>query len=390
MSPAWRFTDSPFNSTPLPASAMGDRLLIGRDREVGQILRRLGTPPGCVTIEGPNGIGKTSIVNVAVYRELRRFQERVVDDQLLLPCQRSFQLEKNTVLEDFVDAVYYAVARSIIDHQAEVSRLAPDLPALASIKEWLTAPRFASVQGGVSFLNVGVSGGRQAEPNTSAGFTRSGFQALVQNWLELIYPGGRRGGVVCVLDNLELLHDSQTARERLEELRDRLLTLPGLRWVLCGAAGIVNTVLSTPRLQRVLYPPIEIKGISVAYAGQVWERRLEVYASRSDPRPPYMPLTQQGFETLAHIFHGNLGEAFAAANGYCMHVADEGPSERPRQPAELDQAFSAWLEASCQKLLQDINGHLTKRGWEVFQRAIELGGQFSPNDYTLFGCARPS
>jgi hypothetical protein len=47
---------------------------------------------------------------------------------------------------------------------------------------------------------------------------------------------------------MELLSTSKDARRRLEEMRDSVLNIPGVHWVLCGANGIVRSAVGSPRL----------------------------------------------------------------------------------------------------------------------------------------------
>lgn len=63
----WGFSGTPFGTNALSPDENGEILLIGRDNELRKIKRRLETPPNIVTIEGDNGIGKTSLVNIAVF-----------------------------------------------------------------------------------------------------------------------------------------------------------------------------------------------------------------------------------------------------------------------------------------------------------------------------------
>ena len=65
---SWGFTQSPFETTSLPPSELGDRLLVGRDNEVNSLIRRITSGNKIATLEGLNGVGKTSVVNVATYR----------------------------------------------------------------------------------------------------------------------------------------------------------------------------------------------------------------------------------------------------------------------------------------------------------------------------------
>ena len=63
----WGFRGSPFQTTALPPSKLGKRLLVGRNDEIELLLKKIYNPPKIVTIEGMNGIGKTSLANVAAF-----------------------------------------------------------------------------------------------------------------------------------------------------------------------------------------------------------------------------------------------------------------------------------------------------------------------------------
>ena len=64
---SWGFTNNPFVQTPLKPDAQGSALLVGRDKDLLSVKKRISNPPKITTLEGANGVGKTSLVNVAGY-----------------------------------------------------------------------------------------------------------------------------------------------------------------------------------------------------------------------------------------------------------------------------------------------------------------------------------
>lgn len=153
------------------------------------------------------------------------------------------------------------VAQTLIESAEELKERGLEIKKSENLNRWLNSPQLKSYQAGLWV----VQGGIQSETNTSAGFERSGFRKTVFSWLEQIFQN-HDGGIICTIDNLELLQSSDTARSLLEQLRDELFNVTGLRWVLCGALGIVYGVVASPRLEGYLHKPIEVNGINASHA----------------------------------------------------------------------------------------------------------------------------
>lgn len=374
----WGFKDSPFKTTALPPSELGSKLLVGRDRELKALLRRLYNPPKIVTIEGLNGVGKTSLVNVAAYQAYEAYLDEK-SDYLFIPCCQTFQLKPNQNAEAFIDEVLMAVAQTLIDEAKRVNIVYENVKT-DSLNKWLNSPQIQTLQGSISILAVGGGGGVTAETNTSAGFERSGFRKEVLRWLSELFPSPQDGGVICTIDNLELLQTSEAARKLLEQLRDELLTVSGLRWVLCGALGIVLGTASSPRLEGFLNTPIEISGVDEALASEILSSRIETFAV--DPQQLYMPLLSQDFESLYDILNRNLRSVLGRSDNYCQWVADRN---LPDNDIQKHQFFEEWLAIESDSAYRSVINQLRPRAWDVFRYAVSLSGVFSPSDYEEFG-----
>lgn len=85
----WGFTGSPFQTTSLPPSELGEKLLVGRGIELGTLMRRLSSPPKLATLEGLNGVGKTSVVNIASFKLFSDYK-KTGNGALYIPCRRIF------------------------------------------------------------------------------------------------------------------------------------------------------------------------------------------------------------------------------------------------------------------------------------------------------------
>jgi hypothetical protein len=370
----WGFSSNPFQTTALPPDSLGRSLLVGRDQELTVLRRRLENPPRIPTLEGLNGVGKSSLVNVAAYTCYMDFLEDP-SKPMLIPCRRLFQLRPNLELDPFIENVYREVAQTLIDQARKLEGGHINLDAShEKLDKWLNAPQVTSYQGGISVLSAGYS----SETNTGEGFSKSGFVKATRNWLEEIFPTPRDGGVVCVIDNLELLQTSEAARRNLEALRDELLTIPGLRWVLCGALGIVLGIASSPRLEGILSSPIDVKGVADDFIREIFNSRVKTFASDANP---YLPLRIEDFERLYGILFKNLRSLLGHADVYCQWIADR---DAPTADYDKRQMFQTWLDETSRKAYDSAREQVRPRAWKVFEDAIAIDGSFSPSDFEHF------
>lgn len=293
-----------------------------------------------------------------------------------MPTSKTFQLTTDTDTDAFVNDVLFEVAQTLIKHTEALRNEPPK--STTTVSKWLNSPQLASWQAGVQIV-VGASVGKTTETNTSKGFSRSGFRKLIEEWLEQAFPKGKGGGVVCILDNLELAETSTCAKQLLDNLRDPILTVPGLRWVLCGSSGIVRSVISSPRLDGILHAAIDIGAIKDKYAREVLTSRAEAFATQARG---FLPLTEDDFELLYDCLRGNMRNALSKADDFCLWVADQG--ERPKGTDAKRKLFDSWFTKECQDAETAADKTLGDRAWKTFDTAVELGGSFSPSDYDDF------
>ncbi len=369
----WGFTGSPFQTTSLPPSELGQQLLVGRESELATLMKRISAPPKLATLEGLNGVGKTSIVNVASYKLFDR-HIRTASGPIYVPCRKIFQLNPNQDLSTFIDAVLMEVAQSLIDSAVLIRQKFPSLRT-AGIDRWLNAPQLLSFQAG----GWGFQAGYQSEMNTSAGFERSGFRKAVATCLEQVFPTPGTGGVICTIDNLELLQSSDVARQQLEQLRDELLNMQGLRWVLCGALGIIYGVVASPRLEGFLHKPIEVGEINGNHSADILRSRLSAFSKGSGA--PYIPLRLDDFARLYEILRGNLRSVLSYADDYCQWVSD---GAAPSGDAQRRSMFEKWMSEQAAAAHDAARSELRPRAVETFDKATSIGGVFSPSDFEDF------
>ncbi|MEZ4939361.1 MAG: hypothetical protein R3D58_00745 [Saprospiraceae bacterium] len=381
----WNFKDNPFNTTSLSADEAGNDLIAGREDEIRKFQRRLYNVPQIVTIEGEFGIGKTSLINVGVFRSTLKYisdrkNPNFSNNPLFVPCDKIFQLNPDVQFSTFLDEVLVDVAQTIIKHKENFKNLGVKLPKnIDEVDIWLNAPSNSSYQGtfGAAIVQLGL--GKTTEINTTGGFEKSGLQELVTNWLKLMFPNNNSGGIVCVIDNLELLEKSSVARKIVENMRDTLLVLPGLRWVFCGSLGIVSSILSSPRLEGFLHDPIEVKGIMRTYIKDVLQKRIDKYKINNEY---YLPITWGSLMLLYDVLQCNLRNTLKFANDYCIWVADN--EMKPIMKDEKEIVFMNWLIDKSMKYKTDIEKSLKNKTFKLFSDAVSVGGSFAFCDFELF------
>lgn len=240
------FRDNPYSTQPVPADEVGERLLVGRDEQIQQLKDYIESADTHATIEGSNGVGKTSLVSIAAYQMFKKHKGNRATP-LFIPMLVPFQISHTENLADFKLKFLFALAQEVVRNRTVINYHHSGLRNLDAIDNWLNNPMFHGGGGGVSVGGVGMSASISTSPSGTAGFTAIGFESHLREMLSTIFPKCAAGGFVCVLDNLELLNTSRVARETVESLRDTVLNFPRTRWVLCGARGIIRSVASTPK-----------------------------------------------------------------------------------------------------------------------------------------------
>lgn len=370
------FRESPYATDPIPPTEEGDRLLVGREREIKRLTNHLTSSGLHPTIEGDNGVGKTSLVSVTGYRLSTKLGSGETN-QALLPLRRTFQLTPGDTGDTLARKVFFEVARAFIDHRDILKKRGFRVPNVDDVNRWLNAPVFSARGGGVSVLGSGVSASASSAPNTAAGFSEAGFSAMMDKWLGDCFSSKQAGGFICVIDNLELLETSQNARSLLESIRDTVLDQRGLRWVLCGARGIVRTAASSQRLEGRLAEPMELDPISDRDVDQVVARRIEVYRSHAGAVAPVGP---EGFRHLYDVLNRNLRNALKFCEDFAFWLIEEGT--KSDDPDENLQLLEVWLTDQADRYNQQTR--LGNRAWTVFDTLATMKGSCSPSDYDAF------
>ncbi len=327
-----------------------------------------------VSLEGPNGVGKNSLVLVAGYQLERDTAHRGKECFILLPEPFQFTAEDSAV--DFKRKVYASIASHFIANEAEY-RTRLDLQFnLRPLEAWLENP--VLLNGNVNIMGTGLGGGRTA--NDGAGFDVHGFFTIVDRLLAAAFRD--KGGVICVLDNLEILNTSQAARQKLEALRDDLFAKHGIHWVVCGARGIVRSVATSPRLQGRLLEPLQIRPLRQDSLADLIASRTTEFRLQPESVAPV------GVRSLTHIFgilNENLRDALKFSGDFSLWLFEK--QQYSADPDALHELFEVWLAELSDRYAEALR--VPNRAWQLFDDICEEGGSVSPSDYEAFGFNSP-
>ncbi|MGC9449215.1 hypothetical protein [Cereibacter johrii] len=376
----WGFTQNPFETLALPPDETGKKLLVGRGRELASLSRRLDSSTKISTVEGLNGVGKTSLINVLLYN---RFEETAKTNvgPLYIPAHDNFQITPTTNTEEFCANVFLSAAQSLLSYHAYLRSKPGFTPPKepTALKRFLNSPQVKTLSASLG----GVSFGFQSETNTGFGYERSGFETSVREWLRDVFPTSTSGGVVFTLDNLELLQTSAGARRVIEELRDTAFAIQGVRWILCGSLGIVHGILGSPRLDGRLHKPVVVEDLSDNFAAEIYQSRVKFYRNRPTAA---LPIKQNNFVELFDIMRGNIRSVLNEADEFCMWYSDNCDDI---EGVDDESYFERWLDEELTSTFQAVQAEIRPRALEVFEIACQFE-VFSPSDCVQFGFKDPS
>lgn len=371
------FSGNPYDVNPLPANDEGIELLVGRTRETRTLLSQLRNQTLHPTLEGDNGVGKTSLALVAAFSALKARREGA-QPQTFIPMTRPLQI--GTDPADFDRRALFHIAQTLLQYESELRSYGHNVSRLSELRKWMNDPMIASGGGGVQILGSGFNGDRTVEANTSAGFEQSGFNELVHSALEEAFPTSESGAIVAIVDNLELLSLSNDARRVLERIRDTSLSLPGVKWVLCGARGIVRAAVGSPRLAGRVARPIEIDPIPDAKIKALVDARLSHFAMSPDAKAP---VNAEAFMHLYEISNHNLRHSLKYAQDFSIWLEIEDLVNKPAE--EFPQLLEVWLADEAERTNSALR--LQPRQWQLFDDLAARGGTCAPGDFEEFGFA---
>ncbi|MEQ8903030.1 MAG: hypothetical protein RID11_13195 [Roseovarius sp.] len=364
------FAKNLYDTHPVGADKKGEKLLVGRQKELKSLRNRIENMRSTVCIEGPNGVGKTSLVLVAGYQLERETEKKQKASIILL--QDPFQLSSSETAVDFKRKVYGKIASHFIEHEKSLKDRLDLQFNLKPLEAWLENPIFHQASAALA----GFGGGAGRAPNQTVGFDNHGFFTIVETLLKKAFNAD--GGIVCILDNLEILNTSQNARELLEEMRDDILAKHGIRWVVCGARGIVKSVATSARLQGRMQEPLELQPLNQEVISDLIESRVSIF---SIDKHACAPVSIPAFQHLYNVLNNNLRDALKFSGDFALWLYENDYCDKNNHNGYYE-LFEIWLAQQSQSYAEATQ--ITPRAWKLFDDLCVLGGSISPSDYELF------
>lgn len=365
--PAFGFSNNPYSQETLLPDEVGDRLLVGRDIESQELMSKLGTEGSFPTLEGPIGVGKSSLLEVTAFR-MKRECLLAAAGELWVPAVERFQPSPD--LQEFEAHVYRVIAQTLIKYESDFETAGLFRPNVDELNKWLNASRYTSWQGGGGIGPLSANAGGGEEGNSGEGYTKSGFPTAIRGLLSGAFEG-RRGGVICILDNLELVETVGEARATLDFLRDRVFNLPNVRWVLSGSRGIVSRA-RTERLSGVFQAPMRLGPISDTDTVLAIHRRIEEFGTGG----AVAPVTPNGFSYLYSALNSNLREALSTSQEFSnwLHSQYIQKGKELPNPSDRDGLLETWLFDRAENAFKDASS-VQPRNWKFFSDLCREGGR---------------
>lgn len=374
------YIENPYYLSHLPVTAAADALFTGRTADRHRLQASVLTnPSGRTLVQGPPGVGKTSLVNV-VQQDLWAAQGPAAGRRV--PTVEVVETSVGMGREGFLLTVLSAVvasARRLFAGDASVEHDPAFRAAAATVTQTLERQPVVSA-------NVGVAGfgGELAESLVSfapLGITTPALLERLRPLVAMLCDRADAAGVIIPVNNLDALA-YEDARDVLTALRDAVASAPRIHWIFIAGAGFAERLESDPRGRRLSESftgsPVTLAPLAWADVEDALERRRRVFSARRDLPPPSLPISPAVSQVVHEAGGGELRFTFKRCSDAAQDFLQQFPSEvRVPDHAALE-LLRAWglrqLEANPP----------TRRERDAFDAVVREGG-LRPRDFARAG-----
>lgn len=354
------FKKNPYDTMALAPSEEGNQLLVGRDDEVNFLTQQLISSSMIPLLYGENGVGKSSIANVAAYRLSLEYNQ---GDKRFFPLKlKSLQGTQLSDLKEFERSIYQEIIYLLLDNKKFLKERGIKRIEIFEVNR-LTR-RLGNIEGGIGQVTGGYV------PNPSA---ENYLPNIARNWLEKCFSGCYGGGIICVIDNLENNGTPNEIKSKVESLRDTLFTMPGLLWILCGTPTAVDGV-RTSRLLQGYIAEKQIYPINEKVVPIVVERRIDFYGDKNVAPP----VDKELFEIIYAIVNKQLRVALTLCQEFAIFLYNNSLC----QSSDKKNEFRTWIDQIAVNL-PDKEHEISDESWRLFDKITTLGSDISNTDFEL-------
>ena len=363
----WGFISNPLDGQALDPDRRGKELFVGRDLPRATLTRLINTPPKMTIVESPIGTGKTSFVNRVIFD----YNQKYAGNRYFVTCRRFPQLSTNKDADSFEAEAYRNIAESIArayQEQPWIARLFGSLSIDARLERLLLSPTSRRRRLGMAFAPVSVS--ETSEQRNDQPYLDRYIRRLVDDWTTKAASRPEFGGVICMLDNLDIVESPKAITDALSRYRDELFVRDGLRWVLCGSSGLHAIAGESRKLASSINPKIALDPLSDDEVIEVVKRRWNYYQdTNQDFR--YFPIDPSQFAQLYRSSGRSLAATMSKADEYCKWLAQSG--EKPVSTAEKEGKMDEWFGGERRRVA-DLAGGLDERRLIILKTLYDRGG----------------
>jgi hypothetical protein len=166
-------------------------------------------------------------------------------------------------------------------------------------------------------------------------------------------------------------------------LRDRLFAVSGLRWVFCGANGVIHSLAASERLGSFLNTPvIDVAHVQTSALEPLFHVRFKEFAMVDEADAwARLPLRLSDIQAPYRIVNFSLRDLLALSDEYCEEIHRKGiiligEDHKTRR-------FEKWLEAATIMRYQKLSSRLPADAWVILDLAMsdDFKGIFGIGDF---------
>lgn len=332
---------NPYDTRPLGITETGIELLVGRERIRNELLTQLRASTAHPALAGPYGGGKTSLVR-CLMSELEAEAREFDGGELLVPTPELMSPSGGEDAKEFVQRCLLQLCTTLLRWSHQISaaggRVSDRVEALSP---FIAEPTHTSRSGGASIGGVGGSGSTATSLNTNFEVQSNGFPQLVREALAEAFPADASGAMVACIDDIEAYGGAEKILSFLSEIREPLLKLPGVKWIVVGADEALDGVDQSPRLTGVVSALSDLSILSGEVVGEVVERRIATFHVGSIV---VVPVNGTAFADIYEKSGRHLRAALNLALKFAVYADDQGilDSESLNRTEEIDEN-GPWL-----------------------------------------------